>query len=152
EGQQPDPLDATRYWAKYGAQTMQRALERARAELVFEITGPGLAFPTSKCGAFLMSSLGWRMQDTEPHHVSQLLDTPIHELVDGVRALDNIRCGPDVFEPAVVGRIVERLGLGIRRATAQLALPYAKARSRAVSAAKAAGGPFQGKGPLPAPE
>jgi len=148
------PLNAERYWDKYGTQTMQHALDRAMAELVFEIAGPGLAFPPSECGAFIMSSLGWRMQYSAPHYVSQLLDAPIYELIDGVRVLDDLDRGPDAFEPAVVSRIVERLGLGIRHAVALLALPYAKARSRAVSAAKSASGdPIgRGLGPLQVPQ
>jgi hypothetical protein len=127
------PVSTTEYWQKNGASVLGQVTTRALSQIVFDIRGPGLKFPASERGAFIMLAIGWRLNDPDPVALSQLLETPLFELIDGVRLLDE----HNASEPAVVDRIVERLGLSIRRAVDRLAIPYAKARARAVSAAEA---------------
>ena len=132
-----DPLNAEDYWKKYGKAHMDAALERTMSKVDFEISGPGLKFASSKCSAFTHFALVLPMQQLEPDDVSQLLDTYLPQLIDSVRVLDVLDRGADAYEPAVTERIVERLGLGLRRATSKLALPYALARAKAIADARA---------------
>ena len=132
-----DPLNAEDYWKKYGKAHMDAALERTMSKIDFEISGPGLKFASSECSAFTHFALVLGMQRLEPGDVSQLLDTYLPQLIDSVRVLDDLDRGTDAYEPAVTERIVERLGLGLRRATSKLALPYAQARAEAIADARA---------------
>ena len=132
-----EPLDAEDYWKKHGKAHMDAALERAMSKIDFEISGPGLTFASSECSAFTHLALVGRMQRVDPTDVSQLLDTYLPQLIDSVRVLDDLDKGADVYEPAVTERIVERLGLGLRRATSRLGLPYALARAKAIQDARA---------------
>ncbi len=132
-----DPVNAEDYWKKHGKAHLDAALERTVAKVDFQISGPGLRFDPGECSAFTHFALAGRMQRLEATDVSQLLDTPVPQLVDSVRVLDDLDRGADAYEPAVTERIVERLGLGLRQATSRLALPYALARAKAVADARA---------------
>ena len=132
-----EPLNAEDYWKKHGRAHLDAALNRTMSTIDFEISGPGLGFASSECSAFTSYALVTRMQFLDPADVSQLLDTRLFELIDGVRVLDDLDKGPDVYEPAVTERIVERLGLGLRRSTTRLSLPYALARAKVIQDARA---------------
>ncbi|HET9648695.1 MAG TPA: polymorphic toxin-type HINT domain-containing protein [Microlunatus sp.] len=132
-----NPLNAEDYWKKYGRANLDAALQRVESRIDFEITGPGLTFPTSECSAFAHYALVGRLQRLDAADVSQLLDTDLLALINGVRILDDLDRGPDAYEPGVTERIVERIGLGLRRATSRLALPYALARAKAIQDARA---------------
>lgn len=120
----------------------------------FDITGPGLTFPTSECSALAHFALVGRLQRLTPADVSQLIETPVLQLVDGARVVDDLGKGADALEPAVTQHIVERLGLGLRRATNRLGLPYALARAKAIEDARTADqlGSISQPGPIVRPD
>jgi len=140
-----ESINVEEYWTKYGQMTMDAALRRLMTDVEFDIKGPGLHFSPNERGPFIWYGFSWRMNDTIPAHVSQLLDAPLFDLVNNVRILNDLDRAPDAYEPAVVERIIERLGLGVRRAADSLAIPYAKARYRAIADAELA---RHGMGPV----
>ena len=119
----PEPQDVQSYVDLMDLSPNLVAVNRA-------LNGPGLGFERGECSAFTTYALVGRMQRLDPADVSQLLEVRLFDLVDGVRVLDDLGKGPDVYEPAVTERIVERLGLGLRGATSKLSLPYALARAK----------------------
>jgi hypothetical protein len=87
--------------------------------------------------ALVSTALAPHAINPDYYTVSELLDTNLEALIAGARALDEHGLGPDQWEPVIVDRLVERLVHEVRRAVAQVAVPYAKARARVVAAAQA---------------
>jgi hypothetical protein len=149
-----EPLNAEDYWTKYASAHLGAALDQVMNTVNFDITGPGLTFPTSECSALAHFALVGRLQRLAPADVSQLIETPVLPLVDGARVVDDLGKGADALEPAVTQHIAERLGLGLRRATSRLGLPYALARAKAIEDARTADqfGSTSQPGPTVSPE
>jgi len=131
-----EPLGAEAYWKKYGRRTLEQVQSSLMRSLELEIAIPGLTLPASESGPFLMYAFGQQLLDTSPAVVSQLLDARLYDVVDNVRAVDELGTARDAFEPQVADRITERLGLAIRHAVERLALPYARARAAIVRGAR----------------
>jgi len=131
-----EPLGAEAYWKKYGRRTLEQVQSSLMGSLHLEIALPGLTLPASESGPFIMYAFGQQLLDTSPSLVSQLLDARLYDVVDSVRAVDELGTARDAFEPQVADRITERLGIAIRHAVDHLALPYARARAAAVREAR----------------
>jgi hypothetical protein len=123
------------YWEKYGRSMLPQAVTRASVEAQVSLVAPGVTLTSP--AALVSTALAPHAVNPDYYAVSELLDTNLEALIDGVRVLDEHGFGADQWEPVVVDRLVERMVHEVRRAVDQLALPYAKARARVVAAAQA---------------
>lgn len=137
-----EPVNAEDYWTKHAAAHLDAALNQVMTSVDVDISGPGLRFDQADRSAFVHLALVAPLQRRDPGAVSQLLDTPLHQLIDNARVLDDLDKGSPVYQTAITTHIVERLGLGLRRATVKLGPTYALARAKSIADARAATSPF----------
>lgn len=146
-----EQVDATAYWAENAEAHLDSALSQVMTSIDYTIAGPGLHFDPTHCSAFSHLTLVGPLQRRSMDSISQLLGTPLRALINNARIIDDLDKGAITYEPAITAHIAERLGSGLRHATAKLGTPYALARAKAVADARAALTPAR-TGPLLAPD